>query len=1143
MREECLRPTCALGGLALAMLWIASAHPIAAADTTTTVNGVVLWADCGGEDERPCNMDEPSRAWGLLPANTPSDNSSNFNDRLRCDSGLQIHVENSIVRCTNLTRMKVGETDPIFNSPWLNFARQNQFGGIQADQPIVFAPILGTHNSYSNYADGGDSSFSVDHGLSITDQLQLGARTIRLDPWLFTNLDNQIRLCHSSSGYSISALTICESKDWQGKSMSRNRSFIFAVKEIRHWLKQHPNEFIILRLHDYAQGWGNKILNGFYTQGTDPAQNQVQYFGTQYYKKVIELGLGDMVYKNPAATLSNSQWIAAPDAYRYPTIRQLRAAQKQVMVLSAFPSEWAFEDANGSAASGVTQDGLGSFALTSPADLWLINCSTRNLPGNHTPATFANLGEDRSISQLLANNLNTASTDNLMDAPSVQHSLQCGYNWIETDFLGSLSQAPNLNLVIGVFALFGIPANLPSSVNYTCDDYHSGPNCSQTDHRREAMIWSWHAGAGTPGQPARMTKAFGTSFGSWVAYDPNSMGANAPYLCANGFADASFPDSRVWYVTSTIGVWADGEKTCQSEKGADWHFWRPSSAVQNMAAYDALTNFGVAEVWLNHYVGPIQILPKTISFTVSQGDANSIDPPVTLPVSGGNGGILSIATADTRYVTAGWAPLYTSRDASQTDTFNDSNFVKVSLNPEAANLSPGVHRYSVLIHEDFKFALANPGADPQNITLKSDDTLIVEVVVIPAVAVTMDSVPSGLRISVDGSSYKMPHTFTWQPGSSHTVDASTPQDGKVRATWTSWSDGLGISHTIAAPQQGHTKLTAGFSASFLLTMNSSGPGHLTANGESKDQFYPAGTRVSVDAVPDTRGYFLGFSRDLSGAQAPQTIVMSAPHDVLGQFGVRSVIFIAGNPYSVPVIADGAQYTTPTQFYWIPGSSHTLSYPVWPIGPGKQAAFKQWLDGSGDNPRTVTATRLNLAPVMKIQWLLTTGASPAGAGQITAGGWFDDGSSVTINATANGGFGFTGFSGDLQGTANPQTISMTKADNAVANFAAVAPRINVTGVVTDDSQPDTVKLTLGFNNSGLGATSNVQVSLAAAAVTGGVTVTPAAAIPVIPSIQPGASASRSLTLNWPTSVTRIRLTVSLTANGGAYQNSQILNLFR
>jgi len=1135
---------------AFLLLCAMAAH---AADPSQNV--VIVWADCGGEAERPCNQNDTNQAYVLLPPNTPSDNSENFNDRIRCDAGLQIHVNSdNTVRCVNYNRMKVGETDPIFNSPWLDFARQNQYGSIQADQPLVFAPILGTHNSYSNYNDGGDSAFSVDQGLSITDQLQLGARTIRLDPWLFDNLDNQIRLCHSSTGYAFAgqftALGLCESVDWQGKALSRNRSFVYAIKEIGYWLRQHPSEVIVLRLHDFAQAWGDRNLTRYWVDTSGVAHNESMY-GTEYYKKTVELEIGDLVYKNPTPGFDASadEWIAAPDDYRFPTIRQMRAASKQVLIVSAFPSEWAFEDASGSGdpSMGVTGTGLAALALSSPQELTVVSCDANNLLARpHLPGTFANMGEDRSISQLLVNNADAASTDYLLDAPKVRQALACGFNWLETDFLDTLSQAPNLNSLVSFFTFFLFPSNLPSSVNYTCDSYSDGGTCSQLDHRREAMIWSWAPGEGAPNQPARMTRGFGNPFGSWVSADAST---NVPYLCAsqqtvNGSSDASFPDNKSWYVTQTAGRWDNGETACQTEMGSGWHFWHPASAVQNMRAYQALSNsYGgsVATAWINHFQGGIQVLPRTMSFTMQQGQVPTTAQ--TVVVSGGQGGKLTV-TADPQ-LTASLLPLYAHRDAAQTDN-NDSNLIGIALGQEAAKLGPGSYNFTVSVHEDFTLSLVNPGS-VTNTPMNSDASLIVDVDVLPNIRVDIESATSdNFNVVVDGTPYTTPHEFSWPAGSSHVVDASQPLPNPARGTrvdFVSWSDQQPAMHTIVVPS-GNEHLIVDWAVSYQLTLNSTGPGQVTAAGQALGGgYYPAGNQVTITATPNQDGYFAGFSGALSGNASPQTLQMNGPRAVTAAFAALVHVLIPANAYGVPVTADGARYATPVQFQWIPGSSHTLSFPSWPLSTGKQAAFQNWSDGVADNPRTISAATATFTPVFAIQWLVTTAVSPSGAGSITPGGWVNDGTAMQFTATAFGGYSFNGFSGDLKGTTLPQSLTVAKPENVVANFTPASPRINVTGTVTNDQNPANVLLTLGLNNSGAGAVSNLNVAVLASVVSGSGTVTLPPGTAVVPLIEGGATANLPLLFTWPTSATRVRLTVTLNGNNGGYQTIQTLTMFR
>src|SRR5205823_10715894 len=47
--------------------------------------------------------------------------------------------------------------------------------------------------------------------------------------------------------------------------------------------------------------------------------------------------------------------------------------------------------------------------------------------------------------------------------------------------------------------------------------------------------------------------------------------------------------------------------------------------------------------------------------------------------------------------------------------------------------------------------------------------------------------------------YSSTQTFSWVPGSSHTIATTSPQSGAtgVRYVWSSWTGGGAISHTVA----------------------------------------------------------------------------------------------------------------------------------------------------------------------------------------------------------------------------------------------------------------------------------------------------------------------------------------------------------
>jgi hypothetical protein len=141
------------------------------------------------------------------------------------------------------------------------------------------------------------------------------------------------------------------------------------------------------------------------------------------------------------------------------------------------------------------------------------------------------------------------------------------------------------------------------------------------------------------------------------------------------------------------------------------------------------------------------------------------------------------------------------------------------------------------------------------------------------------------------------------------------------------------------------------------------------------------------------------------------------------------------PTGLTILVDGVSATAPKMYQWAINSQHQLSAtdPQQVTG-GLRLVFSSWSDG-GALTHTVTtpSSAITYSATFKTQYLLTTAANPPAGGSITPGDWFDSGSSVRITATPAAGYGFTGFSGDLSGTTDPNTITMNAAKTVTANF--------------------------------------------------------------------------------------------------------------
>ena len=157
-----------------------------------------------------------------------------------------------------------------------------------------------------------------------------------------------------------------------------------------------------------------------------------------------------------------------------------------------------------------------------------------------------------------------------------------------------------------------------------------------------------------------------------------------------------------------------------------------------------------------------------------------------------------------------------------------------------------------------------------------------------SVPISVDTNPSNLSFSVDGSPYSSVQTFTWDFGSQHTLATATPQGGTsgTRYIFTGWSDGTpSASNTITA-STATTSYTANFTLQYLLTTAASpaSNGSVAASPSSTDGYYSSGQSVQLTATPASGYVFANWLGDLSGTTSPQNITMDAPHSVTANFG-------------------------------------------------------------------------------------------------------------------------------------------------------------------------------------------------------------------------------------------------------------------
>jgi uncharacterized protein (TIGR03437 family) len=176
-------------------------------------------------------------------------------------------------------------------------------------------------------------------------------------------------------------------------------------------------------------------------------------------------------------------------------------------------------------------------------------------------------------------------------------------------------------------------------------------------------------------------------------------------------------------------------------------------------------------------------------------------------------------------------------------------------------------------------------AAPNNTGVQSITVPLNVTVTPPVVQVQVNSVPSGLSVSVDNTTVPTPKTYSWAVGSAHTLSASNETSTGARYTFTGWSNGGTATQTITVPSTAPSPYTANFQAQFLLTASPTPTnlGSITATPASTDGYYASGTQVQLSATPNQYFQLTGWSGDLTGTTNPQTVAMSAPRNIIANF--------------------------------------------------------------------------------------------------------------------------------------------------------------------------------------------------------------------------------------------------------------------
>jgi uncharacterized protein (TIGR03437 family) len=338
------------------------------------------------------------------------------------------------------------------------------------------------------------------------------------------------------------------------------------------------------------------------------------------------------------------------------------------------------------------------------------------------------------------------------------------------------------------------------------------------------------------------------------------------------------------------------------------------------------------------------------------------------------------------------------------------------------------------------------------------------------------TVPEGLRIVVDGVAGVSPQSFNWAEGSTHSVEAPSPQGADPRYVFAGWSDGGEARHTVRAGAD-QTVFCANFQLRHRLTAGvATGAGSAAVAPRSSDDYYPDRQPVTVAATPEGSGSFLrwtgttnlqanGYSVSASTATLQVGLANS---QFLANFVTAStpLTTIDSKPAGRTVTVDGTAYLTPVRLAWTPGATHTLTLTAAQTSGNNTVHydFTQWEDGTSGATRQVTAGAGPAAYIASFttSYLLTV--ATIGAGSVTPtppskDGYYSTGTSVQISANPGNGLTLRYWLGDLAGGDLNPTVVMDDQKYVIAYFASpigfrilnaasylANPRSNSTGTV-------------------------------------------------------------------------------------------------
>jgi uncharacterized repeat protein (TIGR02543 family) len=400
------------------------------------------------------------------------------------------------------------------------------------------------------------------------------------------------------------------------------------------------------------------------------------------------------------------------------------------------------------------------------------------------------------------------------------------------------------------------------------------------------------------------------------------------------------------------------------------------------------------------------------------------------------------ATADTGWGFAGWSGDLISPDSVDTITMDGNKVVTAVFTQDEYSLTVNVVGDGTVVREpvkatyqygdvvtltataDLHWVFAGWSGDlvssdnPDSITMDGNKV----------VTATFTQTEYTLTVNIVGSGtvVKEPAQATYHYGDVVTLTAIA-DTGWTFAGWS--GDLLGSENPDTIMINGNKTVTATFDLlSYTLTIAAVGPG--TTDPAPDVYTYTFGTQVMITATADPGAFFLNWSGDLVGSANPETILIDGDKVVTATFTTETV-------YMLTILKGGTGSGTtepPLGMHgYISGTTAVLTatadagstFDGW---SGDVNSLTNSISVTMDSDKTVTAT-FTLEEYTLTVDIVGDGTVVVEPDQLT----YHYGDVVTLTATAALGWSFSSWSGDLVGSANPATLTITGNQVVTATF--------------------------------------------------------------------------------------------------------------